>query len=33
MTERKPFNTGYEPWIESQIRIAVERPSVIGLPR
>lgn len=32
MTERKPFSTGYEPWIESQIRIAMEQGAFDNLP-
>ena len=32
MTERKPFSTGYEPWIEAQIRVAVEGGAFDNLP-
>jgi Domain of unknown function (DUF1992) len=32
MTERKPFGTGYEPWIDSQIRVAIEQGAFDNLP-
>lgn len=32
MTERKPLGTGYEPWIEAQIRVAMEEGAFDNLP-
>ncbi len=32
MTERKPFGTGFEPWIEAQIRVAIEEGAFDNLP-
>jgi hypothetical protein len=32
MTERKPFQTGFEPWIEAQIRAAAEQGAFDNLP-
>lgn len=32
MTERKPFNTGFVPWIEAQIRGAMEQGAFDNLP-
>jgi hypothetical protein len=32
MTERKPFTTGFESWIEAQIRVAMEEGAFDNLP-
>ena len=32
MTERKPFGTNFEPWIEAQIRVAMEEGAFDNLP-
>ena len=32
MTERKPFTTNFESWIEAQIRVAVEEGAFDNLP-
>ena len=32
MTERKPLGTGFEPWIEAQIRVAMEGGAFDNLP-
>src|SRR4051812_13838976 len=32
MTERKPFTTNFEPWIEAQIRVAMEEGAFDNLP-
>jgi hypothetical protein len=32
MTERKPFGTNFEPWIEAQIRAAMEEGAFDNLP-
>jgi hypothetical protein len=32
MTERKPLGTSFEPWIESQIRVAMEGGAFDNLP-
>jgi len=32
MTERKPFQTGFEPWIDAQIRAAIEQGAFDNLP-
>ncbi len=32
MTERKPFGTSFEPWIEAQIRTAMEQGAFDNLP-
>jgi len=32
MTERKPFGTSFEPWIEAQIRVALEQGAFDNLP-
>ena len=32
MTERKPLGTSFEPWIEAQIRVAMEQGAFDNLP-
>jgi hypothetical protein len=32
MTERKPLGTGFEPWIDAQIRAAIEQGAFDNLP-